>query len=192
MLTVPEPGSGTGPQSAGELRAAVEQRDRWALDLAGRPGAAAHFWYYSRDSEEPCRGRCGIDAGEDVAMAVGIAGAIAALHRALTQTDPGTPAAALLLARPELRHAAQRINVTAALPYGEVHDNLLGAGFLPLQLQRFQLSTYGAENFLPQATDWIRVTLMQGAYSRHELPALSRWHHPLFPLPPRDANEDMP
>ena len=34
---------------------------------------------------------------------------------------------------------------------------------LPLQLQRFQLAMYGMDNFKPKSTDWLRVTLFQGA-----------------------------
>ncbi len=48
-------------------------------------------------------------------------------------------------------------------PYGEPRDNACAAGFLPLELQRFQLAMYGMDNFSPKSTDWLRVTLFQGA-----------------------------
>ena len=34
---------------------------------------------------------------------------------------------------------------------------------VPLDLQRFQLAVYGMDNFCPQSTDWVRVTLFGGA-----------------------------
>ena len=49
------------------------------------------------------------------------------------------------------------------LTYGEVQTNLLAEDFLPLNVQRMQLSVYGMENFVPQSTDWLRVTLFVGA-----------------------------
>lgn len=162
----------------------IRERYGWALDAARRPGTAEDFWYYSRESEEPRRGRHGEDAGERVAMAVEIPAEISALAAALDQQHPDSLVAEVLIARPELRHAAHRVASTSYLPYGETHDDLSAGGFLPLQLQRFQLATYGAGNYIPQSTDWVRVTFMQGAYSRHELAGLESWHHPLFPTSP--------
>ncbi len=48
-------------------------------------------------------------------------------------------------------------------PYGEPRDNPCASDYLPLQLQRFQLAQYGMDNFKPKSTDWLRVTLFQGA-----------------------------
>jgi len=57
----------------------------------------------------------------------------------------------------------ERIQSVANLVYTEAHVNPLADDFLPLDLQRFQLSIYGMENFNPQSTDWLRVTLYSGA-----------------------------
>lgn len=183
-LTVSEVSPSTPRLRAHSLLEDIRERYRWALDAARKPGAAADFWYYSRESEEPRRGRHGVDAGEHVAMAVEIPAEIATLEEALDQQGPDDLVAELLLARPELRHAAHRVASTSCLPYGETHDDLSGESFLPLQLQRFQLATYGAGNYIPQSTDWVRVTFMQGAYSRRELAGLESWRHPLFPTSP--------
>jgi len=49
------------------------------------------------------------------------------------------------------------------LAYAEVRANLLASDFVPLHVQRLQLAVYGMENFNPQSTDWLRVTLLSGA-----------------------------
>lgn len=189
LLTVDDHPVSCGGLTAGQMRDDIEQRYQWALRLAREQGASAYFWYYSRESEEPRRGRSGTDPGEHVAMTVTAARDVERLREALRIADPAMPVAALLLGRPKLRSAAQRVAATRRLPFGEAHDNLCAERFLPLQLQRFQLATYGAENFLPQSTDWVRVTLMQGAFSWRDLPALTRWHHPLFPTAPQHDSE---
>ena len=56
-----------------------------------------------------------------------------------------------------------------------MRTNLLAADFLPLHLQRFQLAVYGMENFNPQSTDWLRVTLFSGA---PRIERLGRRHRP--------------
>ena len=47
--------------------------------------------------------------------------------------------------------------------YTEPRDNACSPHYLPLLLQRFQLAMYGMDNFKPKSTDWLRVTLFQGA-----------------------------
>ena len=71
--------------------------------------------------------------------------------------------ARFLLAHPWHRGSVARVQSVHSLNYGEVHTNLLGEAFLPLNVQRLQLSVYGMENFVPQSTDWLRVTLFVGA-----------------------------
>ena len=70
------------------------------------------------------------------------------------------------------------------VPYGESRDNVCGAGFLPLEVQRFQLAMYGLDNFAPKSTDWLRVTLFQGAPRIGELTtsATDEWVWPTAPM----------
>ena len=68
----------------------------------------------------------------------------------------------LLVDRPELGVAVRRV-VGNDIAYGEPRSNTSAADFLPLDLQRFQLAMYGMDNFSPKSTDWLRVTLNQGA-----------------------------
>ncbi|WP_198588433.1 hypothetical protein [Geodermatophilus chilensis] len=167
----------------GQLRTALCSYD-WVRDLLRARGAEHWFWYYSRDNEEPRRGVRGRDPGAGVEMPVDVARGIARLAAAVAGRPDGEPVGATLIAAPELRSIVARVQSCAALPYAEVRDNLLARDFLPLQLQRFQLAMYGACDYVPQSTDWVRVTLMNGTPAAAELPRLRRYDHDLFPFLP--------
>lgn len=150
--------------TCGALRERLERDYAWALgyDL-GDPDASAMFWFYSANNMEPRRHRSGIDPGEDVQMSVGIPRIVQELATALDETDPSLPVGALLVERPWLRAAVERVDGLADVAYGESHANALAGSYVPLDLQRFQLAVYGMDNFCPQSTDWVRVTLFGGA-----------------------------
>ncbi|WP_100497455.1 hypothetical protein [Geodermatophilus chilensis] len=167
----------------GSLRAALRSYD-WVSDLMGADGSEHWFWYYARDNEEPRRGVRGRDAGADVEMPVDVARSVARLAAAVSGRPDGQPVGALLLEAPELRSVVARVQSCAGLPYPEVRDNLLAQDFLPLQLQRFQLAMYGACEYVPQSTDWVRVTLMNGTPPAAALRRMRRYDHDLFPSLP--------
>ncbi|MDQ6752263.1 MAG: hypothetical protein M3017_02325 [Actinomycetota bacterium] len=147
-----------------ELRQLLEQNYGWArnYDFAA-PERSSYYWYSSADSEEPRRAqRAGLAAGT-VEHCTDIARRINALAVDLERFPAETTVAEFLLSHPEHRFAAERIQQTRDYHYGELQDNLLDADFLPLSTQRFQLATYGMNNFSPQSTDWVRVTLFSGA-----------------------------
>lgn len=173
--------------TVGTLHADLEERYAWALELARAPRAARFFWYYAAESEEPRRGERGRDPGESVAMAVDVPAAVSHLHADLDRVPAGWSAPRFLLAHPEHRQALARLIATRELRYGEPRVNLEAADFLPLELQRFQLAMYGAENFIPQSDTWLRVTFMQGAPSRHELASYRGPTNPLFSEDPSDV-----
>lgn len=132
------------------------------LDLSSAD-ATAKFWVTSENSEEPRRGRRGVDPGEEVEHPLGVALDVAAMLADLREGDGDATLADFLLARPWHRGALLRALSLVDLPYGEVRTNLLAADFLPLDLQRFQLAVYGMDHFSPMSTDWLRVTLNSGA-----------------------------
>lgn len=132
------------------------------LDLTA-PAATARFWYTCQNNEEPRRGRRGLDPGVEVEHALGIALDVHALLEDLDRAASDTPLADFLLTHPCHRGALCRALSLREVPYGEVRTNLLAEDFLPLDLQRFQLAVYGMDNFSPQSTDWLRVTLNSGA-----------------------------
>ncbi len=76
---------------------------------------------------------------------------------------PETSTGEFLSLHPQHWGIIERIQSVEGLVYTEAHVNPLADDFLPLDLQRFQLATYGMENYNPQSTDWLRVTLYSGA-----------------------------
>jgi len=132
------------------------------LDLTSS-SATARFWFTSQDNEEPRRGRRGVDPGVEVEHPLGVARDVAALLDDLDQAPGDDPLADFLLTHPWHRGALGRALSLVEVPYGEVRTNLPAADFLPLDLQRFQLAVYGMDNYSPQSTDWLRVTLNSGA-----------------------------
>jgi hypothetical protein len=48
------------------------------------------------------------------------------------------------------------------LPYGEIRDNLLDAGMLPIDILRCKLAFFGATRFDPRSDRWVRISLFQG------------------------------
>ena len=150
--------------SCGTLRERLRRDYAWALqmDLSG-PDASAMFWFYSANNMEPRRHRRGVDPGEEVQMEVGIPRLMQELDAALAEVAPDLPVGLLLVERPWLRSAVERVDGLADVVYGESHANALAGSYVPLHLQRFQLAVYGMDNFCPQSTDWVRVTLFGGA-----------------------------
>ncbi|MDN5770006.1 MAG: hypothetical protein L0H24_03835 [Microlunatus sp.] len=151
-------------QSVGELVEAIDQHYDWVRQFDFDDAAQqAYFWFSSEDNEEPRRGRRGIDPGEQVEHGTDVARAVATLRTDLDAADPADLVAQFMLSHPWHRGAISRVQSVGELTYGEVRTNLLAEDFLPLNVQRLQLAVYGMENFVPQSTDWLRVTLFVGA-----------------------------
>jgi hypothetical protein len=132
------------------------------LDLDGE-GSRHYFWYFSQNSQEPRRGVRGRDEGEQVEQPLAIAFAVRKLMSDLAVAPSEMTLAEFLVGHPWHRGTVGRAQGLAGVPYGEARVNPISADFLPLDLQRFQLATYGMENFSPMSTDWLRVTLLGGA-----------------------------
>lgn len=151
-------------QSCATLLKRLDTDYAWVKEFDFNAGDNAYyFWYSSVESEEPRRGVRGEAPGEQAEYPVGIARAIQKLMTDLAAFDGDATLAEFLLEHPWHRGWIDRVQNLAGIPYGEAHANLLGRDFLPLDLQRFQLATYGMENYSPQSTDWLRVTLFGGA-----------------------------
>lgn len=163
FLIVEEHTSTDPAVTVGQLRTLIAERFGW-LDELGLEADDADFywWVISDNTEEPRRvPRPFLDPdGRDVAIDFGIR--IWRLRSALNGHPDNLSVAHLLALEPWHRLAVDRL-LASDTPYGEPRDNACGAGFLPLQLQRFQLAMYGMDNFKPKSTDWLRVTLFQGA-----------------------------
>ena len=149
--------------TVGQLRTLLASRFGWLdqLDL-DHEGADAWWWVISDNTEEPRRVRRDRlePACRDVAIDVALR--LQRLRTALGGYDDATSVNRVLSEHPEHRLAAERLSASIG-DYTEPRDNPCAADYLPLLLQRFQLAMYGMDNFKPKSTDWLRVTLFQGA-----------------------------
>lgn len=150
--------------TCGALRESAALSYSWVggFDFAD-PLSHKYFWFSSANNEEPRRGLRGTDPGAEVEHPIDVARAVSMMLADLAVTDPGQSVAEFLLTHPWHRGAVARMQSLVSIPYAEVRANLLADDFLPLHVQRFQLAMYGMENYSPQSTDWLRVTLFSGA-----------------------------
>lgn len=149
--------------TAGNALELIASRFGWIDDLDAERFAGNEFWWVMSDSnEEPRRVRReNVDPGfNDVALDV--VRRMLALRADLDAVDAETTMGQILASHPEHTLAAKRL-IESDRPFGEPRDNPCSQVYLPLQLQRFQLAMYGMDNFKPKSTDWLRVTLFQGA-----------------------------
>ena len=149
--------------TVGHLRAMLASRYEWLGQLGlDNEGADTWWWVISDNTEEPRRARRDRlePARRDVAIDVALR--LWGLRAALDRYDDATPVHRVVSEHPEHRLAAERLSLSDR-DYTEPRDNACSAHYLPLQLQRFQLAMYGMDNFKPKSTDWLRVTLFQGA-----------------------------
>ena len=137
---------------------------RWALDMDfSEPLANARFWYVSEEKLEPRLGERAHEAGADKEQPLDFARAIKRFYLALTDAPGEHSLARFLMAHPEHRLAARRIQLVCALPYAEIHDNLVGSEMVPIDLLRCKLSFFGANKFDPRSDRWVRITMYQDA-----------------------------
>ena len=159
-----------GAMRCGALAELVRRRYGWALGIDfATADANARFWYTSQEKLEPRLGWRGDDEGDDLELPLGFAREICALWAALQERPADEPVSALGAARPDLRLAIRRVQTIDRYPYGEIRDNLLGAGMRPIDLMRCKLSFFGAEAFDPRSNLSLRIRLFQDAPFPEEL-----------------------
>ena len=155
---------GANPEFAmpiAEARALIEDRFAWVL-ASNHAEAATKWWVYSDNTEEPRRiDRDALPVGNQD-MGIDVASRMAALHAELLTWPDGSVIGEVAATQPDQLHAIERL-FASDQPYGEPRDNACSDRYLPLQIQRLQLAQYGMDNFKPKSTDWLRVTLFQGA-----------------------------
>lgn len=152
-----------GAMTVGRLRALIAQDYGWTgrFDFTD-PAQLARFWYVSEEKLEPRLGDRRAEAGQEREQPLGIARAVASLTNALAGWPDNEALARFLLAKPEHRHTVRRIQMLHGLPYGEIRDNLLDAGMLPIDILRCKLAFFGATRFDPRSDRWVRISLFQG------------------------------
>ena len=150
-----------------ELKSIIERDYDWALGIDfSIPKSQHYFWYYSEGKEEPRRGPRFEEDGADCEMRLGFGRDVSELHKALGALDAGDLGqltAEFLLANPQYRAAARRVQTLRHYPYGEIRNNLLGEDCLPIDLLRCKLSFFGATKWDPKSDLWTRITMYQGA-----------------------------
>jgi len=171
-------------QTVADLAGMVRRRYAWALDMdLAAAEARRYFWYRSEEHNEQRRGERGVDPGEPVESFVDVAGAAQALLADLERASSDTRVGRFLFDHPAHRYMVARVQSTAALPYAEIHTNLIDAEFLPVRIIRFYLTTMGLESAAPKNFRWVRGVLMQGAPLPEELEAGAGadWTFPVQP-----------
>lgn len=135
----------------------------WALepDFSGK-AETAQFWYVSEEKLEPRLGDRHSENGAERESPLDIARQIQNLHGDLQRSVAGT-VAEFLMAHPEHRNAAKRVQTLAKYPYSEIRDNLIDAKCRPIDMLRSKLSFFGAAKFDPKSDLWTRINLYQGA-----------------------------
>lgn len=152
-----------GAMPIAQFRADLAQHYPWAM---GRDYTAkdqsARFWYVSQEKLEPRLGDRYHEPGADLELPLDTGRRAAALAAAIAPWDGDTPLAAFLLAHPEHRFMARRVQQAPRYPYAEIRDNLIAAGTLPIDMLRCKLAFFGASRFDPRSDRWLRIALFQG------------------------------
>ena len=144
----------------------------------------ARVWYVSEEKLEPRLGERFEEPLEPYEQPLSPGRDAARMRRDLAGFDHGESLGAFLLKHPEHRHMARRLQLVSRLPYGEIRDNTIAAGMVPIDLLRCKLSFFGATRFDPRSDRWLRITMYKGAPFPDELGRLDP--DDLF-YPPADA-----
>lgn len=148
----------------GELEAHLRANFQFACDIDFDTVAQTRqFWYVSEEKLEPRLGRRYLEEGAELEMPLDVARQVQALAGDLAASEPTKTVAEFLLQHPHHRYAVSRVQTAARHPYSEIHDNLIAATCLPIDMLRLKLSFFGASKFDPKSDRWTRITLYQGA-----------------------------
>ena len=158
-----------GSLPVSSLREIIESQCQWALMVDyDQPENRARFWYTSAEKLEPRVGERFHEPGAEYELPLAIGCEIKHLHAALQVWEGGPTTAEFLLAHPEHRHTARRVQSLVSYPYAEIQDNLIAADMLPIDILRCKLSFFGATKFDPRSDRWVRICMYQDAPFPHE------------------------
>ena len=162
-----------GTVRAGDVLAALETQYDWTdrIDYDS-PDAQARVWYVSEEKLEPRLGERHEEPLEPYEQPLCPGRDAVRMRRDLAGFDPDDSLGAFLLQHPEHRHMARRLQIVGRLDFGEIRDNTIGAGMIPIDLLRCKLSFFGATKFDPRSDRWLRITMYQGAPFPDELDQL--------------------
>ena len=159
-----------GAMPLSRLREIIDQECGWATGVDYEQAEnRARFWYTSAEKLEPRVGERFDEPGAEYELPLGIGYHIRRMHDALQDWDGSTLLADFLLAHPEHRHIARRLQTLATHPYSEIRDNVISADMLPIDILRCKLSFFGATRFDPRSDRWVRICMYQDAPYPQEL-----------------------
>ena len=129
----------------------------------------ARVWYVSEEKLEPRLGERFEEPLEPYEQPLSPGRDAAHMRRDLENFSREDSLGSFLLKHPEHRHMARRLQLVSRLSYGEIRDNTIAAGMVPIDLLRCKLSFFGATRFDPRSDRWLRITMYKGAPFPDEL-----------------------
>ena len=162
-----------GRASVAETAAAIDSQYDWtgSIDFDSA-SEQARVWYVSEEKLEPRLGERYEEPLEPYEQPLSPGRDAARMRRDLAAFDGEASLGAFLLKHPEHRHMARRLQLVSRLAYGEIRDNTISAGMVPIDLLRCKLSFFGATRFDPRSDRWLRITMYKGAPFPDELHSL--------------------
>ncbi|MGB3177885.1 MAG: hypothetical protein WBA90_08405 [Albidovulum sp.] len=159
-----------GTMTIAATRQALNTEYSWALNVDyDDPTQVARFWYVSEEKLEPRLGERFAEVGAALELPLCIGWHAASMATALADWPGEDTLAGFLLAHPEHRFMARRLQIAGLHPFAEIRDNLISADMLPIDLLRCKLAFFGATHFDPRSDRWVRIALFQNAPYPHEI-----------------------
>ena len=153
-----------GRVSVAETRASIDSQYDWTTGIDFHSAAEqARVWYVSEEKLEPRLGERFEEPLEPYEQPLSPGRDAARMRQDLAGFDGEASLGSFLLKHPEHRHMARRLQQVSRLAYGEIRDNTIAAGMVPIDLLRCKLSFFGATRFDPRSDRWLRITMYKGA-----------------------------
>ena len=159
-----------GSMTVGETRQLIAEKFGWArkLDWNAREHSA-RLWYVSEEKLEPRIGDRFEESLEDYEQPLAPARDAVAAYQAMSDWHDTQRIGQFLTQCPEHRQAVRRAQMCRTAVFGEIRDNTIANGMLPIDMLRAKLSFFGATHFDPRSDRWVRVKLFSGAPYANEL-----------------------
>ena len=159
-----------GTQTVAATRTLLDEFYGWTKTVKWQErGPQARAWYVSAEKLEPRLGERFEEPIADYEQPLSPARDAALFAQCLADWPADTPIAEVLLKHPEHRHTARRLQLLDRCPYGEIRDNTIDEGMLPIDMLRCKLAFFGAGHFDPRSDRWVRINMFMGAPFPNEI-----------------------
>ncbi len=147
-----------------ELADLISEQFGWALAYDfDDEHETGQFWYVSEEKLEPRLGWRDREPGAELELPLDVARQVSRLKADMATASGEETVAEFVMRHPQHRNIVRRIQTAQHCPYGEIHDNLIGADCLAIDILRCKLSFFGASKFDPKSDRWTRINMYQGA-----------------------------